>query len=205
MTTRCCTNCASSPGRLPPGDLPTALRLQRTPRFADRIDDRLVILLAKSESLHDIGKVGVPDRVLLKSGKLDTQVWAIMKTHAQLGVDARRPGAAPGRCRAAGQPKPAGGGARRWPHGDVGVGAAGQHPVVQQRGGRRWTTARCTTAFAAMSPSGWRWSKRRAPARPATAPPSRTRPWTLPSTRWTTAGSAPTRACARSPATTTRC
>ena len=65
-----------------------AQRLQRNPRFADRIDDRLVILLAKSAPLHDIGKVGIPDRVLLKPGKLDAEEWAIMKTHAQLGADA---------------------------------------------------------------------------------------------------------------------
>ena len=65
-----------------------AQRLQRNPRFAHRIDDRMVILLAKSAPLHDIGKVGIPDRVLLKPGKLDAEEWAIMKTHAQLGADA---------------------------------------------------------------------------------------------------------------------
>ena len=65
-----------------------AQRLQRNPRFADLIDDRMVILLAKSAPLHDIGKVGIPDRVLLKPGKLDAEEWAIMKTHAQLGADA---------------------------------------------------------------------------------------------------------------------
>jgi len=65
-----------------------AQRLQRNPRFADRIDDRLVILLAKSAPLHDIGKVGIPDRVLLKPGKLNAEEWAIMKTHAQLGANA---------------------------------------------------------------------------------------------------------------------
>ena len=65
-----------------------ACRLQRHPRFADRIDDHLVTLLAKSAPLHDIGKVGIPDRVLLKPGKLDAAEWAIMKTHAQLGAEA---------------------------------------------------------------------------------------------------------------------
>jgi HD-GYP domain-containing protein (c-di-GMP phosphodiesterase class II) len=35
--------------------------------------------------LHDVGKIGVPDRVLLKPGKLDAEEWAIMKTHAQIG------------------------------------------------------------------------------------------------------------------------
>ncbi len=65
-----------------------ARQLQRNPRFADLIDDQLVALLAKSAPLHDIGKVGIPDRVLLKPGKLDAAEWAIMKTHAQLGADA---------------------------------------------------------------------------------------------------------------------
>lgn len=65
-----------------------ARRLQRNPRFTDRIDDRLVALLAKSAPLHDIGKVGIPDCILLKPARLDAEEWAIMKTHAQLGADA---------------------------------------------------------------------------------------------------------------------
>ncbi|HWI74187.1 MAG TPA: HD domain-containing phosphohydrolase [Baekduia sp.] len=36
--------------------------------------------------LHDVGKIGVPDRVLLKPGKLDAEEWAIMKTHAAIGA-----------------------------------------------------------------------------------------------------------------------
>jgi putative two-component system response regulator len=65
-----------------------ARRLQGNPRFAGRIDDRLIALLAKSAPLHDIGKVGIPDRVLLKPGRLDADEWSIMKTHAQLGAEA---------------------------------------------------------------------------------------------------------------------
>ena len=37
--------------------------------------------------MHDIGKVGIPDRVLNKPGKLDAEEWAIMQTHARLGFD----------------------------------------------------------------------------------------------------------------------
>lgn len=36
--------------------------------------------------MHDVGKIGIPDAVLLKPGKLDAQEWAIMKTHSQIGA-----------------------------------------------------------------------------------------------------------------------
>ncbi len=65
-----------------------ARRLQRDVRFAELIDDHMVALLAKSAPLHDIGKVGIPDSVLLKPGKLDADEWALMKTHARIGADA---------------------------------------------------------------------------------------------------------------------
>lgn len=37
--------------------------------------------------LHDLGKIGIPDRVLLKSGKLDSDEWEIMKTHCTIGQE----------------------------------------------------------------------------------------------------------------------
>jgi hypothetical protein len=43
-------------------------------------------LLRHAGALHDIGKIGIPDRVLLKPGKLDADEWEVMKTHAELGA-----------------------------------------------------------------------------------------------------------------------
>ena len=42
--------------------------------------------LRHAARLHDVGKIGVPDRVLLKPGRLDAEEWAIMKTHAEIGA-----------------------------------------------------------------------------------------------------------------------
>lgn len=44
-------------------------------------------LLKQASPMHDIGKVGIPDHVLNKPGKLDTEEWEIMKTHASLGYE----------------------------------------------------------------------------------------------------------------------
>ncbi len=65
-----------------------AMRLRTHSRFSYFLSDRNIELLAKSAPLHDIGKVGIPDHILLKPGKLDPEEWAIMKTHAKLGSDA---------------------------------------------------------------------------------------------------------------------
>jgi putative two-component system response regulator len=65
-----------------------ASRLQDHPRFSDIITDHYIELLTKSAPLHDIGKVGIPDHVLLKSGKLTAEEWTIMQTHAELGARA---------------------------------------------------------------------------------------------------------------------
>jgi len=43
-------------------------------------------LLRHAAALHDVGKIGIPDRVLLKPGKLDGEEWEVMKTHAMIGA-----------------------------------------------------------------------------------------------------------------------
>ena len=62
--------------------------LRAHPRFSARLDERYVDLLTRSAPLHDIGKVGIPDYILLKPGKLTPGEWEIMKTHARIGSDA---------------------------------------------------------------------------------------------------------------------
>jgi putative two-component system response regulator len=65
-----------------------ALALQKHPRFQRELTDTMVDLLFKSAPLHDIGKVGIPDSILLKPGKLTPEEFEIMKTHTTLGRDA---------------------------------------------------------------------------------------------------------------------
>ncbi|BBN89309.1 response regulator [Azospira sp. I09] len=65
-----------------------ARQLQGHPRFAAFLSDANIELLYKSAPLHDIGKMGIPDRILLKPGKLTPEEFEIMKTHTTLGRDA---------------------------------------------------------------------------------------------------------------------
>ena len=65
-----------------------AQTLRRHPRFAAMLNDQYINLLGRSAPLHDIGKVGISDHILLKPGKLNAEEWAIMQTHAQLGSEA---------------------------------------------------------------------------------------------------------------------
>ena len=68
--------------------LALARRVAHHPRFRDQLDERSMSMMAESAPLHDIGKVGIPDRVLQKPGKLTADEWALMKTHARLGAEA---------------------------------------------------------------------------------------------------------------------
>jgi putative two-component system response regulator len=51
------------------------------------MDEEPADLLLVASPMHDIGKLGIPDNILLKPGKLDAEEWEIMKTHAQIGAD----------------------------------------------------------------------------------------------------------------------
>jgi putative two-component system response regulator len=62
--------------------------LRDHPRFRDLLTDAYIDTLFKSAPLHDIGKVGIPDRILLKPGKFESHEFEIMKTHCKLGRDA---------------------------------------------------------------------------------------------------------------------
>ena len=56
--------------------------------YADQIDQDFIDQVCRSSVLHDIGKVGIPDRVLLKPGRLTPDEFEIMKTHAEIGAEA---------------------------------------------------------------------------------------------------------------------
>lgn len=51
------------------------------------LSSREVALLRQAAPLHDVGKIGIPDRVLNKPGRLAPDEWDIMKTHARIGFD----------------------------------------------------------------------------------------------------------------------
>jgi putative two-component system response regulator len=66
-----------------------AEHLKNHKRFAGYLNGNGTIeMLYKTSPLHDIGKVGIPDRILLKPSKLDPQEWELMKLHTQYGHDA---------------------------------------------------------------------------------------------------------------------
>jgi putative two-component system response regulator len=65
-----------------------ARQLQSHPSFADYLVEAQIDILFKSAPLHDIGKVGISDSILLKPGKLGPEEFEIMKTHTTIGYNA---------------------------------------------------------------------------------------------------------------------
>ena len=60
--------------------------LRRRGLHLDLIDEEWTADLVRASPLHDIGKVGIPDSILLKPAKLTAEEWEIMKTHAEIGA-----------------------------------------------------------------------------------------------------------------------
>lgn len=51
------------------------------------MNEEIAELLLNASPMHDIGKIGIPDSVLLKPGKLDADEWKIMQTHTTIGAE----------------------------------------------------------------------------------------------------------------------
>jgi putative two-component system response regulator len=65
-----------------------AERLRDHPRFCHELNDETIDMMFRSAPLHDVGKVAIPDAILLKRGKLTPAEWEIMKRHPTHGRDA---------------------------------------------------------------------------------------------------------------------
>lgn len=71
----------------------TGFHIVRMSRYAQAIaraagmSDEEAEMLLNASPMHDIGKIGIPDNVLMKPGKLDAEEWKIMQTHVEIGVE----------------------------------------------------------------------------------------------------------------------
>ncbi len=74
-------------------DEDTASHIMRMSRYCAVIaehaglDSDSVELILNSSPMHDIGKMGIPDAILLKPGKLDAQEWEVMRRHTIMGAN----------------------------------------------------------------------------------------------------------------------
>ena len=62
--------------------------LRAHPRFAAYLSDNIARMICQAAPLHDIGKVGIPDSILLKPSRLTPDEFNLMKTHSSIGGDA---------------------------------------------------------------------------------------------------------------------
>lgn len=62
-----------------------AQKAQALPEYAGLVDEEYIATIYRASPLHDIGKVGISDGILLKPGKLTAEEFAIMKTHVEIG------------------------------------------------------------------------------------------------------------------------
>jgi putative two-component system response regulator len=64
--------------------------LHKNPKFSSHINEAYCDRIFHASPLHDIGKVGIPDNILLKPGKLTPEEFEIMKTHTTIGAETLR-------------------------------------------------------------------------------------------------------------------
>jgi putative two-component system response regulator len=64
--------------------------LSKQPEYTEYIDKSYIENIYSASPLHDIGKVGVPDAILTKPGKLTEEEWVVMKTHPIIGAETLR-------------------------------------------------------------------------------------------------------------------
>ena len=73
-------------------DHDTGLHTQRVGRLSARIARKLgvperdAVILERAAPLHDVGKIGIPDSILLKPGRLDEAEFSVMKQHVSVGA-----------------------------------------------------------------------------------------------------------------------
>src|SRR3954447_17978021 len=71
----------------------TGEHIQRIRRMTQRLALAIGVpadeaeLIGHASAMHDVGKIGIPDRVLLKPGKLDAEEWALMQSHTTIGAE----------------------------------------------------------------------------------------------------------------------
>jgi len=63
-----------------------ANQLQNHPKYKKQLTKNVIELLFKAAPLHDLGKVGIRDHILLKPGRLSAKEFEIMKSHPQIGA-----------------------------------------------------------------------------------------------------------------------
>ena len=73
-------------------DRDTADHVERIGRFSQvvarwmKLPDEISETIRHAAPMHDVGKLGIPDRILLKPGKLDEEEWAVMRSHTTIGA-----------------------------------------------------------------------------------------------------------------------
>ncbi len=73
-------------------DEDTGAHIERMSHYSEAVarkmglDGKTVERILYAAPMHDVGKIGIPDKILLKPGKLDTDEWEIMKQHAAIGA-----------------------------------------------------------------------------------------------------------------------